>query len=68
MRTEEKTKLRTIVEKHIDKMIEEICNGVIDIDVGYYPDDYGAFADAVMVIFEHQSRINEYHCSEGTTF
>ena len=58
--------VRTIVEKHVEKMTSELSDK--DIDVGYWPDDNGAMVDVVMAVILHQQRINEYHLKNGTDF
>lgn len=66
MTESEWTKVREIVEKNMDKIVESINDA--DINVGYWPDDTAAMVDVVMAVLRHQSRIDEYHVREGTSF
>lgn len=61
MNTIERNKLRVIIDKHIDKMIAEIADSTVDVDVGYFPEDNGALSDVVLAVLMHQRRINDYH-------
>ena len=65
MKSTTETEARTIINKHMESMIDEL--NAVD-DLGYWPTDCGAFTDVVVAVLKHQQRIDEYHKSEQTDF
>lgn len=68
MTEKQEAEIRLILEKHLEKAIEEIVDTEANECLGYYPDNMDAFADAVIVVLKHQAAIQKYHQKEGTKF
>lgn len=64
MDSAQRDKVRAIVSKHIDRAVEDLS----EEDIGYWPDDAGTLVDAVMVVLEHQERIDQYHKKNQSDF